>query len=82
MDHKAIHPNAACFTLIPIQSLLVSEESLPLPWAIALLLLAALPCRSIPLFENAPSLFPDHLVGRGETSVTLAQTLSSAALTA
>ncbi len=55
----------------------------PLPVAIGLLvLLCLLSCYPVVVVAHGRSLFPDHLVGRGATTVNLAQTLGSAALPA
>jgi predicted MFS family arabinose efflux permease len=55
----------------------------PLPAAIALLVgLCLLSCYPVVVVAHGRSLFPDHLVGRGATTVNLAQTLGSAALPA
>lgn len=55
----------------------------PLPLASGLLvLLCLLSCYSVVVVAQGRSLFPDHLVGRGATTVNLAQTLGSAALPA
>ncbi|MDB5373347.1 MAG: putative arabinose efflux permease, family [Belnapia sp.] len=55
----------------------------PLPVAIGLLvLLCGLSCYPVVVVAHGRSLFPDHLVGRGATTVNLAQTLGSAALPA
>ena len=55
----------------------------PLPVAAGLLvLLCLLSCYPVVVVAQGRSLFPDHLVGRGATTVNLAQTLGSAALPA
>jgi len=55
----------------------------PLPVAIALLVgLCLFSCYPVVVVAHGRSLFPDHLVGRGATTVNLAQTLGSAALPA
>ena len=55
----------------------------PLPVAAGLLvLLCLLSCYPVVVVAHGRSLFPDHLVGRGATTVNLAQTLGSAALPA
>lgn len=55
----------------------------PLPVAAGLLiLLCALSCYPVVVVAHGRSLFPDHLVGRGATTVNLAQTLGSAVLPA
>ncbi|SDB60847.1 MFS transporter [Belnapia rosea] len=55
----------------------------PLPLAVGLLvLLCLLSCYPVVVVAQGRSLFPDHLVGRGATTVNLAQTLGSAALPA
>jgi len=69
--------------VILVLTVLAFWERPPLPCAIALLLLlAALSCYPIVVVAHGRSLFPDHLVGRGATTVNLAQTLGSAALPA
>lgn len=55
----------------------------PLPVAAGLLvLMCLLSCYPVVVVAHGRSLFPDHLVGRGATTVNLAQTLGSAALPA
>jgi predicted MFS family arabinose efflux permease len=55
----------------------------PLPVAVGLLvMLCLLSCYPVVVVAHGRSLFPDHLVGRGATTVNLAQTLGSAALPA
>lgn len=55
----------------------------PLPAAVGLLmLLCLLSCYPVVVVAHGRSLFPDHLVGRGATTVNLAQTLGSALLPA
>ncbi|MDO9708021.1 MFS transporter [Paracraurococcus lichenis] len=55
----------------------------PLAAAVALLTgLCLLSCYPVVVVAHGRSLFPDHLVGRGATTVNLAQTLGSAALPA
>ncbi|MCB4820823.1 MFS transporter [Roseicella aerolata] len=55
----------------------------PLSAAISLLVgLCLLSCYPVVVVAHGRSLFPDHLVGRGATTVNLAQTLGSAALPA
>jgi MFS family permease len=53
----------------------------PLPVAVALLVLLALAsCYPVVVVAHGRSLFPDHLVGRGATTVNLAQVVGAAAL--
>ena len=53
----------------------------PLPVVVGLLLaLCLFNCFPVVVVAHGRSLFPDHLVGRGATTVNLAQTLGSAAL--
>ena len=47
-----------------------------------LTLLCLLSCYPVVVVAHGRSLFPDHLVGRGATTVNLAQTLGCAALPA
>lgn len=55
----------------------------PLPAAVALLVgLCLFSCYPVVVVTEARALFPDHLVGRGATTVNLAQVLGSAALPA
>jgi predicted MFS family arabinose efflux permease len=56
----------------------------PPPWAGGglLALLCLLSCYPVVVVAHGRSLFPDHLVGRGATTVNLAQTLGCAALPA
>ena len=55
----------------------------PLGGAVALLVgLCLFSCYPVVVVAHGRSLFPDHLVGRGATTVNLAQTLGSAALPA
>ncbi|MBL6457099.1 MFS transporter [Belnapia sp. T6] len=62
---------------------LAAWPTAPLPVAAGLLvLLCLLSCYPVVVVAHGRSLFPDHLVGRGATTVNLAQTLGSAALPA
>lgn len=55
----------------------------PLPAAVGLLVgLCLFSCYPVVVVAEARALFPDHLVGRGATTVNLAQVLGSAALPA
>jgi predicted MFS family arabinose efflux permease len=55
----------------------------PLPVAVALLVaLCLFNCFPVVVVAHGRSFFPDHLVGRGATTVNLAQTAGSAALPA
>jgi len=55
----------------------------PLPAAVVLLVLLCLfSCYPVVVVAHGRSLFPDHLVGRGATTVNIAQTAGSAALPA
>jgi len=69
--------------VVVVLSILAVWDRPPLAVAIILLLLlAALSCYPIVVVAHGRSLFPDHLVGRGATTVNLAQTLGSAGLPA
>lgn len=70
-------------SVVVVLTVLALWERPPLWVAVTLLLLvAALSCYPIVVVAHGRSLFPDHLVGRGATTVNIAQTVGSAALPA
>ena len=72
---------AACVVLV--LTALALWPRAPLPVAAGLLvLLCLLSCFPVLVVTQGRMLFPDHLVGRGATTVNLAQTVGSAALPA
>lgn len=72
---------AACVVLV--LAALALWPRAPLPVAAGLLvLLCLLSCFPVLVVTQGRALFPDHLVGRGATTVNLAQTVGSAALPA
>jgi predicted MFS family arabinose efflux permease len=74
---------ALCAGVILTLAALALWRNPPLPAAVALLtLLCLLSCYPVVVVAHGRSLFPDHLVGRGATTVNLAQTLGCAALPA
>ena len=69
--------------VVLVLAALAAWPAAPLPVAAGLLvLLCLLNCFPVVVVAHGRSLFPDHLVGRGATTVNLAQTLGSAALPA
>jgi predicted MFS family arabinose efflux permease len=69
--------------VVAVLAALALRPGMPLGAAVALLLLLCLlSCYPVVVVAHGRSLFPDHLVGRGATTVNLAQTLGSAALPA
>ncbi|RAI55350.1 MFS transporter [Roseicella frigidaeris] len=73
----------AVLVLLALAAIAALRPLPPLPAAIALLVgLCLLSCYPVVVVAHGRSLFPDHLVGRGATTVNLAQTLGSAALPA
>nr|WP_256476308.1 MFS transporter [Siccirubricoccus soli] len=74
---------ACCLGAALSLGLLAAWPAPPLAVAVALLVLLCLfSCFPVVVVAHGRSLFPDHLVGRGATTVNLAQTLGSAALPA
>ncbi|WP_149537965.1 MFS transporter [Siccirubricoccus phaeus] len=74
---------ACCLGAAVSLGLLAARPGAPLPAAVALLVLLCLfSAFPVVVVAHGRSLFPDHLVGRGATTVNLAQTLGSAALPA
>ena len=72
---------AACVALV--LAALAAWPRAPLPVAAALLvLLCLLSCFPVLVVAQGRALFPDHMVGRGVTTVNLAQTVGGAALPA
>lgn len=72
----------AALSLCPLAALALWPGA-PLPAAVALLVaLCLFSCYPVVVVTEARQLFPDHLVGRGATTVNLAQVLGSAALPA
>jgi predicted MFS family arabinose efflux permease len=72
-----------CLAVVLVLAALAAWASPPLWLAAALLvLLCLLNCFPVVVVAHGRSLFADHQVGRGATTVNLAQTLGSAALPA
>jgi predicted MFS family arabinose efflux permease len=74
---------ALCLASALVLAALALWPAPPLPVAAGLLVLLCLfSCYPVVVVAHGRSLFPDHLVGRGATTVNLAQTLGCAALPA
>lgn len=74
---------ASALLVVGTLVLLAAWPALPLPLAVALLMLCCFASAySILLVTQGRALFPEHLVGRGVTTVNLAQVLGSALLPA
>jgi len=72
-----------CLASALVLGVLALWPAAPLPAAAGLLVLLCLfSCYPVVVVAHGRSLFPDHLVGRGATTVNLAQTLGCAALPA
>ena len=70
-------------SVVVVLLVLALWQAPPLPAGIALLsLVCVLSCYPVVVVAHGRSLFPDHLVGRGATTVNLAQTLGCAGLPA